>query len=75
MRKQIRRIAGSRLMIDQWSKETYTLPVISKWAYSRHLRRRAKYRYYDGTAIIDLSNGWYIHSYRNGVRMLCALPF
>ncbi|MEI9810761.1 MAG: hypothetical protein WDO16_24400 [Bacteroidota bacterium] len=75
MRKQLRTITRSGLIIDEWSRKTYLLPVIPEYVYSRHLRRRSKYRYNDGTAIIDLSNGWYIHTYRNGVRMLCALPF
>jgi hypothetical protein len=72
MKQQIKHY---RLIIDKWSKDTYKLPVIQTWAYNRHLRRRAKYRYKDGTAIIDLDNGWYIHSYRDGTRMLCVLPF
>lgn len=65
----------TRLIIEQWSKDNYLLPAIPTYSYSKHLRRRATYRYKDGTAIIDLSNGWYVHSYRNGIRMLSVLPF
>jgi hypothetical protein len=75
MRKQFRRLSCSRFGTCLWSKENYTLPALPKWVHSRHLRRRTKYLDNDGTAIIEISNSWYIHSHRNGIRILCALPF
>jgi hypothetical protein len=75
MKKQLKSITGLRLTIDDWSKQNYPLPEIPAYVQSRHLRRRAKYKYKDGTAIIDLKNGWYALSYRNGILMLCVLPF
>lgn len=65
----------TRLIIGQWSRDSFPVPEIPSYAYSKHLRRRAAYRYKNGTAIIDLQNGWYLHSYRNGIRMLSVLPF
>lgn len=75
MKKQLRLRKGSKLAIEEWSKQTYALPEIPEYVYSPHLRRRAKYKYKNGTAIIDIGHGWYVHSYRNGVRMLSVLPF
>jgi len=75
MKKKLRLIGRSRLTIEQWCKGTYQLPLIPNWVYSRHLRRSAKYKSRDGTAIIDLGNDWYVHSYRNGLRILSVLPF
>jgi hypothetical protein len=75
MKKQLRLITRSRMVVDQWSKTTYPMPAVPRYVFSRHLRRRAKYQYENGTVIIDLANGWYVHSFRNGVRILCALPF
>lgn len=74
MRKRIPRI-GRRLMVDKWSRNNYPLPDIPYWIYSRHFRRRTVYRYRNGTGVIDVGNGWYIHSFRNGGRMLSVLPF
>lgn len=65
----------TRLIIEKWSRDNYLLPEIPAYAYSKHLRRRATYRYKNGTVVIDLQNGWYVHSYRNGIRMLSVLPF
>ena len=75
MKKRIRRIGRPSPTIEQWSRENYPLPVIPDWVYSPHLRRRATYRYKDGTAVIDIGSGWYVHSFRNGTRMLSVLPF
>ena len=63
------------IRIDPWSRENYPLPVLPKYVRSRHLRRRAKYRGKKGTVIIDIGNGWYLHSLRNGIRMLSVFPF
>jgi len=73
--KQLRIITKSRLVVDRWSKETYPLPKIPSYVYRHYLRRRAKNRYKNGTVIIDLDNGWYVHSFRNGIRILSTLPF
>ncbi|MEP7371949.1 MAG: hypothetical protein ABI675_01090 [Chitinophagaceae bacterium] len=75
MKKQLGLITRSRLAVDPWSRNSYPLPDIPIYAFSRHLRRREKRRYRNGTAILDISGGWYIHSYRNGLRMLSSLPF
>lgn len=75
MTKQLRTPIGAKLTIDEWSRKAYPVPAIPKWIFGRHVRRRSKYRYNDGTAVIDLENGWYVHSYRNGIRMLSVLPF
>lgn len=75
MKKRLRLNTGSQIVIEEWSKRNYPLPVVPDWVYSKHLRRRAKYKYRNGTAIIDIGNAWYVHSCRNGVRMLSVLPF
>ncbi|MFN4316294.1 MAG: hypothetical protein ACK4E0_18555 [Chitinophagaceae bacterium] len=75
MRKRIRRKQRISLTIEQWSRENYPLPVIPDWVYSPHLRRRASYRYRDGTVVIYIGSGWYVHSYRDGTKMLSVLPF
>ncbi len=75
MRKRIRRKRRLSLIIEQWSRENYPLPVIPDWVYSPQLRRRASYKYKNGTVVIDIGNGWYLHSYRDGTRMLSVLPF
>lgn len=75
MGKRIKRKGKPSLTIEEWSHENYPLPVIPDWVFSRHLRRRAKYKYRDGTVIIDIGSGWYVHSFRNGSRMLSVLPF
>ena len=74
MRKQLRIITALRLAVDPWSKETYPLPNIPRFAHSKYLRRRTKYRY-DKMRVVDLTGGWYILCYPNGRRMLSALPF
>ncbi len=75
MRKNIRRIGRPSLTIEEWSRDNYSLPLIPDWVYSRHLRRRARYRYRKGTVVIDIGSGWYVHNFRNGMRMLSVLPF
>lgn len=75
MRKRIKRIGRPSLMIGKWSRDNYALPVIPDWVFNPHLRRRATYRYRDGTAVIDIGSGWYVHSFRNGTRMLSVIPF
>ncbi|MBI1344315.1 MAG: hypothetical protein GC171_15440 [Terrimonas sp.] len=75
MKKTLRLPRGSQIAIEQWSRDNYPLPVIPRYVYSKHLRRRAKYRYRNGTVVIDIGNGWYVHSFRNGIRMLSVLPF
>ena len=75
MEKQLRLISRSRLAVDQWSREHYTLPVIPKWTFSRHIRRRSKYRYADGMKVIDIDTDWCVHCLPNGRRILSILPF
>ena len=75
MTKQLRVVTNSRIVIDDWTKENYSAPQLPRCVYSRHFRRRAKYRYKSGTAIIEILHGWYIHSHRTGARILSALPF
>ena len=75
MKKKLKGARTYQLTIDKWSEENFPLPEIPNYVYTRHLRRRAKYRYKNGTVIIDIGNGWYIHSLRNGIRMLSVLPF
>ena len=75
MRENIRRIGSSSVTIEQWSRDNYSSPVIPVYVYSPHLRRRAKYRYRNGTVVIDIGSGWYVHSFRNGKRILSVLPF
>jgi hypothetical protein len=74
MKKTLRLARGSQVAIEQWSRDNYSLPVIPCYVYSKHLRR-AKYKYRNGTVIIVIGNGWYVHSFRNGYRMLSVLPF
>ena len=75
MKKKFRRIGKTPLSVDEWSKDDYPLPPIRDWLYSKHLRRRATYKYKDGTVIVDLDNVWCVHSCRNGTRVLSVLPF
>lgn len=71
----MRRNGRPSLTVEKWSRDNYQLPVAPDWVYSRHIRRHASYRYKDGTMILDIGSGWYLHSYRNGLRMLSVLPF
>ncbi|MBI1341722.1 MAG: hypothetical protein GC171_02180 [Terrimonas sp.] len=75
MSKKLRSKGRQSLTIEQWSRDNYPLPIIPDWVHSKHLRRRAKYRYRNGTVVIDIGSGWYVHSFRNGGRMLSVLPF
>lgn len=75
MKKRARRTGRYSLTVDNWSRKNYPLPSIPDWVFSPHLRRRATYRYRDGTAVIDIGSGWYVHSFRNGERVLSVFPF
>jgi len=75
MKKKIRRFGKSSIIVEKWSRDNYQLPVIPDWVYSRHLRRRTIYRYKDGTSVIAIENGWYVHISPIGVRLLSVLPF
>lgn len=75
MEKRLRYIVRPSVTIEKWSRDNYSLPEIADWVYSRHLRRRATYRYSNGTVVIEIGRGWYVHSFRNGARMLSVLPF
>ncbi len=75
MKKQHRAIQKTGFKIDEWSRTTYPLPDLPEFVFSKHIRRRANDVSKKGTAVIDLKNGWYLHSYRNGTRVLSVLPF
>lgn len=75
MKKRIPRIGRPVLTVDTCSRNNYPLPDIPDWVYKRHFRRRTAYRYKNCTGVIDVGNGWYIHSFRNGRRMLSVFPF
>jgi len=51
------------------------MPEIPAYSFNKHLRRRAIYRYNRGTVVVDLFNVWYVHSFRNGIRMLYTHTF
>lgn len=63
-----------RLTIDPCSKKD-RYPEIPSWVASRHTGRRAKWTYYDGTAVVTITDGWYLHRYKNGLWMISELPF
>ena len=75
MKKQLRLITRSQVAVEQWGKEHYTVPEIPKWVFSRHIRRRSKYLYADGTKVIDINQDWCVHCLPNGRRFLSILPF
>lgn len=76
MRKQLRIISRLQIAIDRYSKEHYTVPAkLPTWLFCKHIRRRSKYTWDDGTEVIDIDSDWCIHCPRNGSRMLSILPF
>lgn len=75
MKKQLRIITGSKIVVCKWSKENYSPPKQFKAILGRHLKRNTIYHFTGKAYIIDVKNGWYLHCYANGRKLLSVLPF
>jgi hypothetical protein len=74
-KRTLRLSRGSQVVIEQRSRNNYPFPEIPEYVYSKHRRRMDKYKYKNGTIVIDFGNGGCANSLSNGVRMPSILPF
>ena len=64
------------MAVDPWSRNTYQLPSIPKYAISRHVRRHTSNDCCDkGIIAIEVNHEWYLLLFATGRRLLSALPF